>query len=573
MILFANDSTSVDTVQIYEIPEIVSYTDGISVVREIVPRYFEQSIADVLENLPGTMVSYGFMELNGISFRGANPYYTRIYLNGRQQRDDLTGYFNLAQLSLNPIEKITYGPSLTGSESSGLNFTSKVNRYDKPYSYANFRFGSFGSNVYGMELTRAITNDLGLSVTGEYQRTNGYRDNMEADRLAVYANVYYNRFFPARLDLFYSEHDYGFPRTVDQMLDGRQKDKFFDISFTSSDKHSVVNFFYTARTMEYIDSVNFEVIEDRLKQIGGEGAYHYDIFSARLDYGVAGYFVIADGTLRYFQDFPLDIWARLSKAFDRLSLQGSVYFAKAGDHNIFFLPKIETGYNFYNSMQLYLSLWHDARAPSDLELEAMFDTINPYFQIAGNRDLEPEYSWGQEVGVRGDQYAVAFYRFDYDNFITVSADSADYYQYRNIDSWLITGCDASFALPLRFYNDDSSRVFSVMLGGSGNVIFDGDSVPYTPQYQLGGSISLTTETSRFGFGLATRGVVYGRRVDLSGQELDGFTVLSVAGLVRFLSLSVVARINNLLDEDYAYIPYYPMAPRNYDVSIKWEFWD
>ncbi len=571
--LLTNDSTSVDTVQTYEIPEIVSYTDGISIVREVMPRYYEQSIADMLENLPGTMISYGFMDMNGIRFRGAHPYYTRIYLNGRQQRDDLMGYLNLAQLSLNSIEKATYGPGMAGNTVSSLNLESKVNRYDRPYSYANFRFGSFGTNIYGMELTRAITNDLGLTMTGEFHKTDGYRDNTDADRLSIYANIYYNHFFPARLDLFYSEHNYGFPGTVDQSLGGRQKDKFFDISTTASQQQSFVNFFYSARNIEYVDSLNFETIEDRLKQTGAEVSYHRDIFGAGVDYGLAGYFVIADGTLRYFMDFPLDIWARVSKTFDRLSFQATGYFGKAGDHRIFLLPKFETGYNFYKSMQFYLSLWGDARAPSDIELEAMFDTLNPYFRVAGNSDLVPEYCWGQEVGVRGDRYAVSFYRFDYDNFITVSVDSADYYQYANIDTWLITGCDASFDFPLRFYGNDSNRIVSLVLGGSGNLIFDGDSVPFTPQYQLGGRLSLTRELGRFGFGVATSAVVYGRRIDLSGQEFSGFIVCSVAGLVKFLGLAVVARVNNLFNEDYAYIPQYPMPLRNYDVSVKWEFWD
>jgi outer membrane cobalamin receptor len=44
-------------------------------------------------------------------------------------------------------------------------------------------------------------------------------------------------------------------------------------------------------------------------------------------------------------------------------------------------------------------------------------------------------------------------------------------------------------------------------------------------------------------------------------------------MVKFMGLSIVGRVNNILDEEYAFIPGYPMPPRNYDVSIKWEFWD
>lgn len=573
ILLSTNDSISVDTVQTYEIPEIVMFQNGISVVREVVPRYYEQSTGDVLTNLPMAALSYGFTGVNGVSFRGAKPYYTRIYLNGRQQRHNLTGYFNLAQLSLHSTEKITSGQSINGGGSSSLNFESKVNRYDRPYSFARFMFGSFENNIYGIDLTRAITNELGLYMSGEYHKTAGFREQADAQRLSVYANVYYNHFFPARFDIFYSDHDYGFPGMVNRPIEGRQKDMFLDASATVAFKHSVMNFFYNARNAEYADSQNVVYVDHRIKQVGADLSYHYDLFGIAVDYGVASYFLDVDGTVASYVDVPLDLWARLSKEYRRFSLKAAGYFGKAGDHENFYCPRLEASYDFFESTGFYVSLGRDARAPSDLEIHSMFDTLNPYFIVDGNKDLISEYCWIQEAGVRSNQVAIGFYRYDYDNFITVNPGPANYYEFVNIDSWLVTGCEACFDLPLRFYNTDSSITISVVVGGSGSVIIDGDSVPFTPQYQLGGQLSFTRETSRFGFGAAVRGEVYGRRIDISGQELSGFTVISAAGLVRFMGLSLVARINNLFDENYAYIPHYPMAPRNYDVSVKWEFWD
>ena len=48
---------------------------------------------------------------------------------------------------------------------------------------------------------------------------------------------------------------------------------------------------------------------------------------------------------------------------------------------------------------------------------------------------------------------------------------------------------------------------------------------------------------------------------------------SATGLIKFMNLSCTLRLNNVFDEDYAYVPLYPMPPRNFNVSIKWEFWD
>jgi outer membrane receptor protein involved in Fe transport len=254
-------------------------------------------------------------------------------------------------------------------------------------------------------------------------------------------------------------------------------------------------------------------------------------------------------------------------------LQFAGYFSKAGDHENFYCPKLELDYDVYGFTHLYLLLSRDARAPSDLETNADYDTLNPYFQIDGKEDLASEYCWIQEVGLRRDQFSLGYYRFNYDDFITVIEGPANQYEYTNIDAWVITGCDAHLDVPLRFCDTDSSRTIVIVVGASGNIIFEGDSVPFTPSYRIGGHLSFTRDTRRFGFGAAIRGEVYGRNIDLQGQESPGFAVISAAGLVKFMGLSVVARINNVLDEAYAYVPYYPMPGRNYDVSVKWEFWD
>ena len=573
ILLFASDSTSVDTAQTYEIPEIVQFENGLFTVREIIPQYYEHTVGDVLLNLPITAFSYGFTGVNGVSFRGAKPSYTRIYLNGRQQRDDFTGYFNLVQLPFSSVEKVTNGQSIVGSESSSLDFQSKVNRYDRPYSFARFTFGSFQSNGYGIDLTRAITNDLGLYMGGEYHTTDGFRDHADAERLSVYAHMYYNRFFPARLDLFYSEHDYGFPGSINQPIEGRQRHGFLDISSTVAFRNSVMNFFYDAKRIEYADSQNVISIDNRTKQFGADLAYHHDLLGFGVNYGMASYFLAVDGTVTSYNDIPLDLWVRLSREFQLLSFGVAGYFGKADDHEDFYCPKLEVGYALYESNRLCLSFGRDARAPSDLEINAVFDTLNPYFLAEGNSSLVSEYCWIQEISVRGDQYGAGYYRFDYDDFLTISARSGNYYEFVNIDSWVISGCEAYFDLPLLFHDTDSNRTVTLVVGGSGNIIFEGDSVPYVPTYHGSGHLSVTRETDRFSFGIAVRGELCGTRHDISGENISGFAVMSVAGLVKFMGLSCVVRVNNVFDEEYAYIPYYPMAPINYDVSIKWEFWD
>ena len=94
-----------------------------------------------------------------------------------------------------------------------------------------------------------------------------------------------------------------------------------------------------------------------------------------------------------------------------------------------------------------------------------------------------------------------------------------------------------------------------------------------PDYFIDAAISIKRETQRFSFGFAFRNEISGLRRDMDDEEHAGFSVCSLAALLKFMSLSCVVRLNNLFDEIYDYVPYYPMPGRNYDVSVKWEFWD
>lgn len=572
ILLAETDSTDVDTLKTYEVPEIVSFYDGVYTIGETVPAYYEQSITDMLNRFPIARYSCG-EGISTVATRGRKPSYTYMYLNGRRQLTDPTGYFNLAQLPLHFFDRLSYGHSLTGAGLTCYNFESKLNRYDKPYSYARFMFGSFQSNIYEMDLTRAITDELGLYLSGSYYKTSGYRENADGQQLSLYSHIYYNRFLPLRLDIFYYENDYGFPGSTLTPVQGRQEDEFLDINGMFAHGNSTVNIFYNVKNMYYVDSLNDRSVVSEIKRLGCDVDYHHDLLGATLDYGVAGYFTSVDGDVTSYKDYPLDLWVRLNKPIHRFALLASGYVGIGGDHETFYFPRLEVGYDIVEPVRIYGALSKDARVPSDLESNAVFDTLNPYACIGGNSDLVPEYCWAEEIGVRSSFFSFAFYRFEFDDFITVALESANQYVYVNLDSWYINGCEGYFNIPLFLHNPDTSVTTKIVIGGNGNFLLSGDSIIYTPQYHGGARLSISRETSRFSFGITVRGELYGRQLDKSGAEVSGFSVVSLAGLVKFMSLSCIARLDNVFDKEYAYVPHYPMASRNFDFSIKWEFWD
>lgn len=574
ILLFTNDSTSVDTVQTYEIPEIVSFQDVISVAGEVVPAFYEQSSIDVLSRFPFVPYIYGFGQQSAVYGKGRKPQYTRIYLNSRPLHVHPFGYVSQAQLPLHFFEKMAYGSSITGTELSAVSLESVVNRYDRPYSYAQFMFGSFGSNVYGMDLTRAITDDLGFYLSGQYYKTDGYRDNTDAQTMSIYSNIYYNRFLPMRLDVFYLNNEYGFPGSTQVPANGRQEDQILDGSCTIGIDNSAVTLFYDYQNIDYNDTTNGKSLAVRTDQFGVMFARHDTMLGAVVDYGAQGFLTALDGGgCLPTRLSKADMWARAKLGSERFFLQAAGRLGMANYHRTFLCPKAEFGVNITGSLYLSAAISGDVRPPSDFERWAPFDTLIPYFTVAGNSRLEPEYCWAGEIGLRGNDLLLNFYRLDFTDYIAVRVDSMHHPTYENLHSWETSGLEGFVRYPLRVYNADSSAMTEFVLGGSFNVWIAGDSATNVPFHFAGALVSIRRNTRRFSFGVALRSEYSGITRDLSGTEFAGFNVYSLAGLIKFLSLSCVVRLNNLFDEDYAYIPHYPMAPRNYDVSVKWEFWD
>ncbi len=582
ILLMKVDSLSVDSVKTYEIPEIVDFQDGLDTTAEATPLFYEKSITDMLIEFPLVQFSYGVDQTIFITNKGRKPSYTGIYLNGHRLPDDLTGYFNVTKLPLHILDRVQTSRTVAGAELSGVNLISRLNRYEKPYSYVDFMIGSYGSNRYVLALTRALTNDLGFYLSGSYYKSDGFRNNGDAERSAIYSNIYYNRFLPIRLDFFYVNNDYGMPGSVLTPVDGRQKEKWFDISGTYSYKNSVVTVYYDYQDIEYVDTLYGTAFRCKLKQTGAMIAERHRILGIDLSFGANGLLTWMNGewvSMTSWTEFVTgggrgEYWAGLYKSLGRAFVRATGKVDYESGRETFYCPKLEAGVKITGPTYLNVTVSRDVHAPSTWELYAPFDTLNPYLRVHGNWDLLPEYCWTKEVGLRSSNFLLSFYRLDFTDYITAAQFlSWPNIQYINWSTWETSGIEGFVRYPIRIYNADSSVMTEFILGLSGNSFFRGDSVPYVPDYNAGAFISFGRATEKLSLGLALEGEFWGTRYDIFDEALDGFNVFSVAGLVKFISLSCVARVNNVFDTEYERTPYYPMPVRNFDVSIKWEFWD
>ncbi len=568
------DSTAVDSVITYEIPEIIEPLGDMHPIGEIAVGRYEQTTLDMLIGLPVAPLAYAYGNWSTVMNKGRKPSYARVSVNGHMINTYLLGYVNLSLLPLHYFERLVFGHTASGAEFSSVNFISKVNRYERPYSLAHFMFGSYESNTYGFDLTRALTNDLGFYLSGSYHKTSGHRENADLQILSVYSNVYVDYFLPLRFDVLYSNDDYGFPGSTSLPLEGRQKDEFLDVSGATRLGNEILTLFYERQTLDYRDTVNDRNWGVKLDHFGAASEGRDTLLGVLVDHGGNFFVTLMEGE-PFLSDisYGFDLSLRLEKSFGRAYLRAGGRIERLNYDDPILMPRCELGVKALGSAEVYAAVLGDARSPSELEMSAPLDSLNPYLTIVGNGLLEPEYCWCGEIGLRSERYVLNAYRILFNDYITVFTEFPGFYQYGNLDTWEIQGIEVYTNLPLRVYSSDSSKMTEFMVGLAGNLTVSQDSIPRFPMLITGAFAKLWRDTPRFGFGFMLRAEHSSEIYDISGAEYSGYTVFSVAGLVKFMGLSCVLRVNNVFDKDYAYVPLYPMPPRNFDVSIKWEFWD
>ncbi len=575
ILLTNGDSVATDSMKHYEIPEVIEPFGETNPVGNMTAGYSEHTTLDILKNLPVVPLSYGYGIWSTVMNKGRAPSYTRVSVNGHLINTYPFGYVSLGLLPLHAFDRVLFGQHAGGAEFSSINFVSKINRYDRPYSFVHFTFGSFESNTYGFDLTRGITDKLGFYLSGAHYETGGHRENSDVRTLSAYSNIYMNYWLPVRLDVFYVNSDYGFPGSIQLPVEGRQKEEFLDISGTTKWGNEIFTLFYERRIVDYRDTVYDKTWGVQVDHVGARSEGSDTLLDFVLDYGASAFVTMIAGEL-FLPEISngFDVWARLERSFGRGFARAAGKFGRSSyhDNNIFMLPRIELGMKVLGAA-VYAALSRDTRGPTDMEQWAPYDTLNPYLLIAGNSLLEPEYCWCGEIGLRSDAFMLNAYRVTFSNNITVFQEFPGFYQYGNLDTWEMQGIEAYANFPLRAYSSDSSKMTEFALGLAGNVTVSQDSLRRFPRYFTGAFLALRRETPRFGFGVRLRAEYSSETYDIFGAEYAGYTVFSVAGLVKFMALSCVLRLNNVFDEDYAYVSFYPMAPRNFDVSVKWEFLD
>ncbi len=573
----SQDSVTVDSAVVYEIPKIV-YFDFDSAIENTffntqnnIPEAYDVDLQEALFHSPYMFMDLGTGQLTELSRRGQDSKHTTVFLNSHRIENQLFGSTNVTLLPIQFIEEISLGGQHFGL--NDINLSTKINRYNKPYSSIKFMTGEFNTNMYNVDLTRPITNYFGFYLSGLYWESQGHRLDAEFKIRSLYTNLYYNQIFPMRFDVIYFSNNSDIPRHT-LSTHQRAEDTFIDACWVCGDNKHKIALYYTHTKNQCADTIGGSSLEHTTRNCGADINNYYSTDDFQIIYRFMGVLSEIESDLYDSHSLhSLNFLANITKSFRTFLFTVSNRGELQNDNEFFYVPKLSAGFRCFDSTYIFGTVARNYRTPSLAEMYGPYHSLGPYGLVRGNSELMPEYFWSQEYGIKGKNGAVILYRQDYEDLIIPQPDSQDYYTPHNVDTWTTVGVEGFFEMPVRLDKDVRKSVTEISTGFGGYYLFKGDSLPFIPEGNARASLSFKRETERFGLSFTIRGELVGSRHDMHGNTLDPFTVISVIGQVRFITLSFILRLDNVSDESYAYIPPYTMEPRHIDFLVKWEFWD
>ncbi len=542
------DTTKKDTIWTYEIPRIVALEgknalgNAIATVRVQGSLAYQYTTPEVFSFSPYFLLKKDNSVL--LISRSSDPLIAQYYLNGHPLKDRFIGFIDLNAVPVSCPDRIAmYGNA--GGDLLDVDVTSKVNRYERPFSILNFT--TLGDNtIYNIDFTRALTNDLGLYFNGLYSNIFKLQDNFYHKLNAYYGNFYYNRYLPLRLDLLYASSTYG----------AEEENSLFDVSFTADILQNRLCVYYnrfgvsradTAAGSSGNESKNFGFVTETVKRTPLCDLY------LGLDGVLSTVVTDHEGT---FNGNEGKVIAGMGKTWQRLILCADNSTSFNDDGDIRFSPRLLVGYDMFDSTFLTTCISRGFRMPAITETDAPVDTA----LFLPNPELDPVTWWNKEIGMKKGNNSFVIYNTNFNDYI-VYAEDWGYLKPVNRSNRSFLGIEGTAGFSL-------VKLLDFKLAG--NYLFSDEPDHYLPSLHLGSSITLKRENDRSMQAITVLGLYVGERRYLSNAVYPDAGVISVVGMIRFITLTAVLKVENLLDQD---VPFTPLSRLNTSLSLKWEFWD
>ncbi len=546
----AQDSSVVDSVKKYEVPTVVNFSQAgvldssLKQTRVIEPVLFFTGFKEVVNFTPYLIKDRGYC-LDIIT-----PYPLEVFLQSHSLNNYFTESFNPVLLPIHFLKTAKLNNGF-GKNFQRLEIDTKVNTYEKPYSYLYFTM--FGNNtIYNLDFTRAITNDIGFYLSGLYSRQYKNYEQVYLRTNGGYANIYYNQFIPSRLDIIFTDNDYGTLWSID----------FSDITFTAGNDLYKLAIFRTANGTEYLDTLSNVRYQNHLTTYGTNqqmvfsyknigNVFGFNATTSRFEYGFNSF--ETDNNLEFYQGINYNL---------NRFCAGFVYSVDyALDKNLYFNPGGEIKYDIFDNMRIFGGLSLSHRRANFIAHYGNENLAIKDFNILGNPDIKDEEYFHKEIGLQIKNLNFNFYHCAISSPIGYHRDSANYYSAVNFEKGEIAGLELFYDIPLGKYFSFAG-VFNYLLKDEPSSIF--------PRTNAKLYLNWQRETERSVICLFTRFNYISDRYDLAENHYSQFWNIAPGLTIKFITLKLSMMIDNILDQKPAD---FPDVERSFNLEIKWEFWD
>ncbi|HEX5155389.1 MAG TPA: TonB-dependent receptor [Parafilimonas sp.] len=211
-----------------------------------------------------------------------------------------------------------------------------------------------------------------------------------------------------------------------------------------------------------------------------------------------------------------------------------------------------------------------------------------YYNIVGNTDLKPEYANQYNVGVTYTKHVSehlnnisfsvdGYYNTVNDKIIAIPSKNLFIWSVLNLGKVHITGVDVNAEASGKFSGNWSWFIklaytwqHAVDVTDKSSASYK-DQIPYTPVHSGSGIIQLAYKTWNFSYSNIYSGGRYTLGDNIPANHLNGWITqdisLSKAFLLKHATLTIKGELNNITDQHYDVIKYFPMPGRSYEISI------
>lgn len=532
----------------------------------------------------------GIGAVKNLKMRGSTASQVLVLIDGRPANSPRDGQLDFSTIPLSDIERIEImrgpGSSLYGSQAMGG--TIHIITKDPPADgYETAVESSFGTYRSLQERLRhgGRLGEFGYLFTGEYQDSEGIRDNADYDAKSASAKFTYDLHEAHRFTLssgFFTSK-VGAPGLLSSFdSDDRQRTRksFGSLDWVSNpDEHTRLNAkaYRSYERMSFAENSAGSMFDTALKKdIHSTTSDGYELQASRrlTDWyqGITGFSYVGntnDSTATAKHEYTVRAWF-LENQFDLLENLRVTLAGRIDDYSNFgseASPDLGILYAFTDTMRIRGRLSRSFRAP----------TFNDLYWpdegwVRGNSGLKPERGTTAEIGFESAlgeylSFAISGYRSEFDDLILWAPDASFVWLPQNVGRAVIKGIEPELTWHI-------TPELEAYAGYTYVTARDADSdkyLVYQPRNKI--NLSLRYET--------VNDLVFVFHAEYTGRRYhDAANTISVKHYYVFgfdllkritENLSVFTSVKNLLNRQYQVLREYPMPGFSITSGVKLEF--